>query len=84
MTYDVVITDPASDDVIEIVGYIKELTGSDDIADEYVMGILQTAKSLATMPFRFQISEELAMAGLDVRTAPFKDYLLAYGIDEKE
>ena len=48
-----------------------------------MMGILQTAKSLATMPFRFQISEEPAMAGLDVRMAPFKGYLLAYGIDEK-
>lgn len=45
MTYDVVITDPAIDDVIEIVGYIRELTGSDDISDGYMMDILQTAKS---------------------------------------
>lgn len=82
MTYEVVITDPAIDDVIEIVSYIKELTGSDNISNEYMMGILQTAKSLATMPYRFQISDEPLLAELGVRMVPYKDYLIAYGIDE--
>jgi len=82
MTYEVVITDPAIDDVIKIVSYIRDLTDSDDILDEYMIGILQTAKSLDSMPYRFQVSDEPVLAELEVRMAPYKDYVIAYGIDE--
>jgi hypothetical protein len=70
------------DDVIEIVGYIRKLTGSDDISDGYMMDILQTAKSLDVMPHRFPISGDPPLAELAVRMAPYKDFLIAYGIDE--
>ena len=47
-----------------------------------MMGILQTARSLATMPYRFLISDEPLLAELGVRMVPYKDYLIACGIDE--
>ena len=82
MTYNVVITDPAIGDIIEIADYIKKLTGNDDISDEYLTGILQTAKTLNEMPYRFRISDEPALAELGVRMIPYKEYLIAYGIEE--
>lgn len=34
MKYEVVVTDPAVEDMIDIVGYIQKLTESDGTADE--------------------------------------------------
>ncbi|MBQ7978893.1 MAG: hypothetical protein IJ248_03985 [Candidatus Methanomethylophilaceae archaeon] len=43
--YDVVVTDPAVEDIVDIVGYLQRLTKSNDTADQYMMGILDIIKS---------------------------------------
>jgi len=57
-TYEVVVTDPAIEDIVDIVGYIQKLTKSNNTADEYMMGILNVIKSLEEMPNKFQIVDD--------------------------
>ncbi len=69
MKYEVVVTNPAVEDMIDIVGYIQKLTESDGTADEYMMGILGVIKSLEKMPNRFQIVDDPDLFRLGVRYA---------------
>ena len=48
--YEVAVTDPAVEDIVDIVGYLQRLTKSNDTADQYMMGILDIIKSLEEMP----------------------------------
>ena len=78
--YEVVVTDPAVEDMIDIVGYFQKLTESDGTADEYMMGILGVIKSLEKMPNRFQIVDDPDLFRLDVRYAYYKNYIISYSV----
>jgi len=62
--YEVVVTVPAVEDIVDIVGYLQRLTKSNDTADQYMMGILDIIKSLEEMPSRFQIVDNPDLAGV--------------------
>lgn len=80
--YEVVITDPAVEDVVDIVRYIQILTQSDDVADEYMMGILGVVKSLKKMPNRFQIVDDPELSEMSIRYAYYKNYTIVYSVLE--
>jgi len=74
--YEVVVTDPAVEDIVDIVGYLQRLTKSNDTADQYMMGILDIIKSLEEMPSRFQIVDNPDLAELGVRYTFYKNYTI--------
>ena len=80
--YEVVVTDPAVEDIVNIVGYIQELTKSDGTADEYMMGILGVIKSLEEMPNRFQIVDDPNLSKLGIRYTYYKNYTISYSVIE--
>ena len=80
--YEVVVTDPAIEDIVNIVGYIQKLTKSDDTADEYMMGILGVIKSLEEMPNRFQIVDDSDLSQLGIRYTYYKNYTISYSVIE--
>ena len=82
MEYDVVLTDPAVEDIIDIVRYIQILTRSNDTADEYMMGILGEVKSLKEMPNRFQIVGDPELSEMGIRYAYYKNYTIVYSVLE--
>ena len=45
-------------------------------------GILETAKSLEEMPYRFEVAKEPELAELGIREAYYEDYTIGYGIDD--
>ena len=79
--YEVVVTDTAVEDMIDIVGYIQKLTESDGTADEY-MKILGVIKSLEKMPNRFQIVDDPDLFRLGVRYSYYKNYIISYSVIE--
>ena len=83
-TYEVVVTDPAIEDIVDIVGYIQKLTKSNNTADEYMMGILNVIKSLEEMPNKFQIVDDPDLSELSVRYAYFKNYTISYSVLESK
>lgn len=80
--YEVVVTDPAIEDIVDIVGYIQKLTQSNDTADEYMMGILGVIKSLEDMPNRFQIVDDPDLSELGIRYTYYKNYTISYSVIE--
>ena len=80
--YEVVVTDPAIEDIVDIVGYIQKLTQSNDMADEYMMGILGVIKSLEDMPNRFQIVDDPDLSELGIRYTYYKNYTISYSVIE--
>ncbi|MBR1452695.1 MAG: type II toxin-antitoxin system RelE/ParE family toxin [Candidatus Methanomethylophilaceae archaeon] len=80
--YEVVVTDPAVEDIVDIVGYLQRLTKSNDTADQYMMGILDIIKSLEEMPSRFQIVDNPDLAELGVRYTFYKNYTISYSVIE--
>ena len=45
-------------------------------------GILETAKSLDEMPYRFEVAKEPELAELGIREAYYEDYTIGYGVDD--
>ena len=45
-------------------------------------GILETAKSLEEMPYRFEVAKEPELAELGIREAYYEDYTIGYGVDD--
>ena len=82
MIYGVVITDPALDDIAGIISYIWDLTGNQRTAEGYMYGILETAKSLEEMPYRFEMAKEPELTELGIRKAYYEDYTIGYGVDD--
>ena len=82
--YKVIVTDPAVEDIVDIVGYIQKLTQSNDAADKYMMGILGVIKSLEEMPSRFQIVDDPVLSQLGIRYTYYKNYTISYSVIEIE
>jgi len=82
MHYEIVVTDPAVEDMVDIIGYIQELTQSNEIANAYMTGMLNTIKSLEEMPNRFQIVDDPELSQLGIRYAHYKNYIIAYSVAE--
>ena len=80
--YKVDMTDPAVDDIVDIVGYIQKLTQSNDTADEYMMGLLGVIKSLEEMPNKFQIVDDSDLSQLGIRYTYYKNYSIPYSVIE--
>ena len=78
--YIIEITDPAIRDILEIVDYIRNITQSKDVAEEYMSGFFETITSLEEMPKRFRIVNDPELSKMDIRYTFFKNYTIVYSV----
>ncbi len=78
--YIIEITEPAIKDILEIVDYIRNITQSKDVAEEYMSGFFETIKSLEEMPKRFRIVNDPKLSKMDIRYTFFKNYTIVYSV----
>lgn len=65
--YIIEITEPAIKDILEIVDYIRNITQSEDVAEECMSGFFETIKSLEEMPKRFRIVNDPKLSKMGIR-----------------
>ena len=66
--YIIEITEPAIKDILEIVDYIRNITQSKDVAEEYMSGFFfETIKSLEEMPKRVRIVNDPKLSKMGIR-----------------
>ena len=82
MTYDLVITDPAESDMIDIGLYVAQTLGS-PIASQNLLNELDNhILSLEVMPKRYPLVLNSRLARLGIRSIPVKNYLIFYTVDD--
>src|SRR5258707_2125652 len=80
MTYDVIVTPAAEDDIAEAFAYIQ--ARSPENAERWVRGLYRLVHKLESMPKRCGRAREAEDLGLDLRQLVFKSHHIVFRIDE--
>jgi plasmid stabilization system protein ParE len=67
MTYEVILTARARQDLREITAWYVQRSGRQDVADRWVDGFFDTLENLRTNPTRCPLVREVASLDMDVR-----------------
>ena len=73
----------AADDLLDIKGYVEQVSGSPRTARRQVNAIRKAVRRLEAMPARHPIIEEGAMARRRIRQLNFGSFAIFYVVDEE-
>ena len=81
-SYSVVVTCLAADDAVDLIRYISDNLKNKQAAERHLGLYLETVESLGDMPNRYVISSLPGLSELEIRLAPFGNYVIAYSVDD--
>ena len=82
MIYDLIISEPAEDDMTDIGMYITQTLHSPVAALNLLDEIDKQIISLEQMPKRYALVSDERLAKLGIRSIPVNNYLIFYTVDE--
>jgi plasmid stabilization system protein ParE len=82
--YDVAVSDPARQDVLDIARYISAGLLAPDSAMDIAQALYIGMKSLDTDPQRQPLVRDERLAAKGYRVLPVKNYLIFYIVDKRE
>ena len=84
MSYRVLVTDTAKQDLREIALYILEESGSAETAKRFVNELRSECEKLTDFPNAGALPKDRILISLGYRYIPHKDYLIFYSVDEAQ
>ena len=81
--YDIRHTEPAEDDLIDILRYIAVELKEPSTALRMLAAIDKAIENLSTMPHRYPLVDDERLAALGYRMLSIKNYLAFFTIDEE-
>ena len=84
MSYRVLVTDTAKQDLREIALYILEESGSAETAKQFVNELRSECEKLTDFPNAGALPKDRILMSLGYRYIPHKDYLIFYSVDEAQ
>lgn len=84
MSYRVLVTDTAKQDLREIPLYILEESGSAETAKRFVTELRNACQKLTDFPNAGALPKDRILVSLGFRYIPHKDYLIFYSVDEAQ
>jgi len=82
-TWNIVITDDARNDILEIYNYISETLIAPEAAKGQIRRIMDVIKSLKTMPFRYPLYDNEYSRSLGIRSIAVNNYIVLYVPDDE-
>ncbi|HAK46330.1 MAG TPA: type II toxin-antitoxin system RelE/ParE family toxin [Spirochaeta sp.] len=82
--YQIIITEPASNDITSIVNYISNILKNPSAAESHLTGIEKGIKELQEMPMKYQKAADDYLSKKNIRCFTVKNYYIFYRVDEKE
>ncbi len=82
-TYRVDVSEPAEDDLREIIGYIAARFGAPQTALDMLKAVEQALSDLADTPKKHQLVGDERLAAMGYRKLTVKNYCIFYTVDEK-
>ena len=84
MSYQLIITEAAEDDMLEILTYISQDLCTPESALAILENIDSQILSLENMPKRFALVSDERLARLSIRLIPVRNYVIFYFVDDHE
>jgi addiction module RelE/StbE family toxin len=81
--YSVEISDPARQDIVDIVRYISAELNAQKAAQKMFDRLYEGMKNLENNPKRHTLVRDERLASKDYRTLPVKNYLVFYTVEEQ-
>ena len=81
--YNIVISEPAEQDIRSAVEYIDEELQNRTAAENFLDDIDKAVLSLGDMPLRYSLVADSQLAGWGIRYFPVKNYIVFYVVREK-
>ena len=83
MSYKVLFTDTAKEDLRTLALRIAEVSKDKELAKRFVLGIRQSCKVLETFPESGAIPRDRVLKSAEFRFLVYKDYLIFYTVDKE-
>ena len=80
--YTVFLSEPAEQDISDIVFYISTQLLAPETADDMLDTFYNAMSSLVTMPKRHPLVDDVILANLGYRILPVKNYLVFYSVND--
>lgn len=82
--YKILMTEPATDDLVDITEYIAKELREPVTAQKLVSKIKNAVMSLAKMPTRYATVSDVHLAAQGIRKLPVENYIVFYVVSEQD